>query len=250
MPLKIGPVLILGGTTEAAALACELAARGLPAITSLAGRTRDPAPLPGETRIGGFGGVDGLAAYLEDHAVAVLVDATHPFATQISANAVAAAERTGTSRMRLERPAWEPRPGDDWKEVASEKEAADALPAGARAFLALGSQHIAPFARRMDVHFVVRMINPPESALRLPDHELVIAKAGSVDTEAALLRDKSITHLVCRNSGGEASYAKIAAARVLGIPVVMIRRPAQPAPPVAATVEEAMAFIESALASR
>jgi precorrin-6A/cobalt-precorrin-6A reductase len=244
------PILILGGTAEAAALARELTARGYPVVTSLAGRTSDPARLSGETRIGGFGGVDGLAAFLEDHRIVALVDATHPFAAQISANAVTAAKRTGTPRIRLERPAWAPLPDDTWITVGSEQAAADALPAGARVLLALGSQHIAPFAARGDVHFVVRMIDKPEGLSLLRDHELILAKPGNVEAETALLRDRRITHLVCRNSGGDASYAKIAAARALGLTVVMIRRPAEPVPPVAASVEEAIAFIDTVLASR
>lgn len=250
MPMKTGPILILGGTAEAVALARELTARGLPVLTSLAGRTRNPAQVAGETRIGGFGGVDGLAAYLAENSVAVLVDATHPFAAQISANAEAAARRTPTPRIRLERPAWQTTAGDRWIDVGSGQAAANALPEGARAFLALGRQQIAPFAARPDLHFIVRTVDPPSAPLPFADHELILAKPGDVEAETALLRDKAITHLVCRNSGGKASFAKIAAARALGIPVVMIRRPAEPVPPVAATVEEAIAFIESALGSR
>jgi len=243
------PVLILGGTTEAAALARKLAAEGLSVITSLAGRTRDPAPLPGETRIGGFGGVEGLASYLRDNQIAVLVDATHPFAAQMSANAVVAAAKAGIPRLRLERPAWEPRADDSWIEVADEEAAAAALPSGARAFLALGSQHLAPFAKRDDVHFVLRMVDAPQSAPALASHEIVLGLPGDIESETALLRGRRITHLVCRNSGGEASYAKIIAARDLKIPVIMIRRPAEPVPPVAETVEEAIAFIGSVLSA-
>lgn len=247
--LANNPVLILGGTAEAAALAGRLTAQGLKVITSLAGRTRDPAPLPGETRIGGFGGVEGLASYLRDNQIVVLVDATHPFAAQMSANAPAAAEKSGTPRLCLERPAWRRQADDNWIDVGDEAAATAVLPAGARAFLALGSQHLAPFAKRDNVHFVLRMVDEPRAAPALASHEIVPGLPGDIESETALLRGRRITHLVCRNSGGDASYAKIVAARDLGIPVIMIRRPAEPVPPVAQTVEEAVAFIESVLSA-
>ncbi|GAB4348423.1 MAG: cobalt-precorrin-6A reductase [Oricola sp.] len=220
-------ILILGGTKEATELAAELV-REHPdwrVITSLAGRTREPRPLAGEVRVGGFGGAEGLAGYLRAEGVTRLIDATHPFATRISRNAKQAAQRAG---IRLEvrmRPPWRKRDGDNWTEVSSVEEACDAIPAGARVLLALGSQHIAPFAARGDVHFVVRMVDPPEKPLPLPGHELVIGLPGrTAQDEETLLRAHAITHLVCRNSGGEGAYAKIEAARKLGLPVIMIAR--------------------------
>jgi precorrin-6A/cobalt-precorrin-6A reductase len=220
-------ILILGGTAEAAALAARLHDSGHTVISSLAGRTREPAPLNGKTRTGGFGGAEGLATYLREHAIALLVDMTHPFAAQISANARKAADLTGVKLIAWHRPAWEKRDGDTWLEVADIPAALAAIPPDTRALLALGSQHIAPFAAREDVHFLIRMIDPPAEPLPLPDHELLLAKPGSVEEEYALLRDHQITHIICRNSGGKDSYAKIAAARLLGLPVIIIGRSTQ-----------------------
>ncbi|WP_306120507.1 MULTISPECIES: cobalt-precorrin-6A reductase [unclassified Roseitalea] len=222
-----GTVLILGGTREAAALA-ETLTRTHPrsrVITALAGRTREPRPLAGETRIGGFGGAEGLAAYLRAERVTRLIDATHPYAHRISANAEAAAAMTGIELEKRIRPPWRRQPGDTWIDVGSEAEAARAIPAGARVFLALGRQHLAPFARRADVHFVVRMIDPPPAPLPLPRHDLVVGRPGTTAAgEVALLRAHRIDRLVSRNSGGTGAYAKIAAARTLQMPVIMIGR--------------------------
>lgn len=230
MPNNSGPsetILILGGTRDAADLARELIAAKPEAriITSLAGRTKEPAPLAGEVRTGGFGGVEGLARYLTETAVTRLIDATHPFARQISANAVVAAK---IARVRLDirtRKPWEKLPGDTWIEVDTLEKARDAMPPHARVLLALGSQHIGLFAARNDVHFVVRMIDPPELPLELPDHAMVLGRPGdTAAVETILLIAHSITHIVCRNSGGKAAYAKIEAARELGLPVIMVGR--------------------------
>ncbi|MBC7281251.1 cobalt-precorrin-6A reductase [Hoeflea sp.] len=220
-------ILILGGTREAADLARELVAKHPQAriITSLAGRTREPAPLAGEVRTGGFGGVEGLADYIRANGVTRLVDATHPFARRISANAVEAARLTGVALDIRTREPWAKQPGDDWIEVDTLEAARDALPPRARVLLALGSQHIGLFSSREDVHFVVRMIDPPETPLDLPDHALVLGRPGdTAAVESMLLIAHSITHIVCRNSGGPAAYAKIEAARQLGIPVILVGR--------------------------
>ena len=220
-------VLILGGTREAAQIAAEFV-RDHPdwrIITSLAGRTKEPKPVVGEVRSGGFGGAEGLADYLRAERVTRLIDATHPFARQISANAKQAARMAGVRLETRMRPPWRKQDGDNWIEVASLEEAFDAIPPHARVLLALGSQHIALFASRGDVHFCVRMVDPPELPLPLPDHELVIGLPGGMaDEEAALLTDHAISHIVCRNSGGDGAYAKIEAARSLGLPVIMIGR--------------------------
>ena len=221
MPEKI---LILGGTAEAAKLAVELVAAGHDVTTSLAGRTREPVPVAGKTRIGGFGGADGLAQYLRVEKFGRLIDATHPFAQRISANAKRAAELAGIAFEQHVRPAWPRQPGDNWIEVSSLEQARDALPSGAQVLLAIGSQYLQIFSTRADVHFVIRRIDPP-GPLPFEDYELVIARPGTIDEETTLLRGKRITHVVCRNSGGDAAYAKIEAARELGIPVIMIARP-------------------------
>lgn len=220
-------ILILGGTKEAAALAGQLVSThpDWRVVTSLAGRTTEPEPIAGETRIGGFGGVAGLADFLRGERVTKLIDATHPYARRISANAVRAAALAGVPLEVRIRPPWTPQAGDNWREVASEADAAAAIPPGARVLLALGSQHLAPFAARDDVHFIVRMVDPPASPLPLANHTIVTGKPGPAAEEKRLLRDHAITHIVCRNSGGDGAYGKIQAARALSIPVIMIARP-------------------------
>jgi len=220
-------ILILGGTREAADLAKELVASKPEAriITSLAGRTKEPAPLAGEVRTGGFGGIEGLVQYLRETGVTQLIDATHPFARQISANAVEAARLAGVPLDICTRKPWAKQPDDSWIEVETLEQARDTIPPRARVLLALGSQHIGLFASREDIHFVVRMIDPPEEPLDLPDHALVLGRPGDTSAvETMLLTAHSITHIVCRNSGGNAAYAKIEAARELGLPVIMVGR--------------------------
>lgn len=218
-------ILILGGTREAAELADGLVAEGNDVTTSLAGRTKEPAPLAGKVRTGGFGGAEGLAAFLKDGGYELLIDATHPFAVRISANARSAAELAGVRLDVRVRSPWLREAGDRWIEVATLEAARDAIPPGARVLLALGSQHIAPFAERGDVHFVVRMVDPPQAPLALPDHTLVLGKPGATaDTEKELFTQYAITHLVCRNSGGTGAHAKIVAARNLGLPVIIVSR--------------------------
>jgi precorrin-6A/cobalt-precorrin-6A reductase len=217
-------ILILGGTREAAALA-ETLSMTADVTTSLAGRTREPAPLAGQVRSGGFGGAEGLARYLSENAITRVVDATHPFATRMSANAVEACRLAGVPLEVMTRPQWQRQPGDDWTEVTSVEEAAAALPGAARAFLALGRQHIAPFAARTDCHFVIRMVDPPETPPPFTRHDLILAKPSSdPEDEKRLMQHHRISHLVARNSGGDGAYAKIIAARDLGLPVIMIGR--------------------------
>lgn len=226
-PEPSATILILGGTREAADLAKELVAIKPEAriITSLAGRTKEPAPLDGEVRTGGFGGVEGLVHYLRETGVTRMIDATHPFARQISANAIEAAKLAGIELEVRTRKPWARQLGDNWIEVETLEAARDAIPTGAKVLLALGSQHISQFAARDDVHFVVRMIDKPELPLDLPNHALVLGRPGNTPAvETMLLIAHSITHIVCRNSGGKAAYAKIEAARELGLPVIMISR--------------------------
>ncbi|NKN37850.1 cobalt-precorrin-6A reductase [Agrobacterium sp. a22-2] len=226
MPLE--KILILGGTAEAADLAARLVAQGGAEVTtSLAGRTKEPAPLAGVVRIGGFGGIEGLAAYLRANGISKVIDATHPFATRISENARAACALSNVPLEVLTRNEWRREPGDRWLTVDTLDAAVEALPLGATVFLALGRQHIAAFAGRADCRFVIRMIDRPVDALPLPDAVVVLGKASSdPDAERALFESHSITCLVARNSGGAAGYGKIAAARQMGIDVVMVGRPA------------------------
>lgn len=223
-------ILILGGTDEAHRLAAELAAEGHRVITSLAGRTLHPRLPEGEVRFGGFGGAAGLADYLGSAAIDRVIDATHPFARQISANAREACLASGIPLAVVERPGWNRQAEDRWQHVASLEQAAAALPAGARAFLALGRQYLSPFRARSDCHFVVRMVDPPPSPLDFASAELVLGKPSrDPSLEMALFQRHEISHLVCRNSGGEAGYAKIIAARELKLPVIIIDRPAEDA---------------------
>ena len=176
-------------------------------------------------RIGGFGGAGGLAEWMRAEGVTRLIDATHPFATNISKNAETAAAATGIPLDIRTRAPWPRQPGDDWTEVGSLDEARAAIPAGARVLLALGSQHIVPFAARRDVHFIIRMVDPPSAPLPFAHHDLVIGRPEpDMAGETALLQKHGVTHIVCRNSGGAGAYAKIEAARALGLPVIMIGR--------------------------
>ena len=225
MPTKL---LILGGTSEANALAARLA--GDPRFTltlSLAGRTENPRLPPAPTRIGGFGGAAGLADYLRAETVDVLLDATHPFAEQISANARAAAELANVSLIVLGRAPWQPVAGDRWTIAGDLAAAAGALPAEARrVFLTVGRQSLAPFAAHPQHHYVIRVIDPPEipAAMR---HVAILTGRGpfQIEDETALLRDQRIDWLVTKNSGGKASSAKLAAARALGVPVILVAQP-------------------------
>jgi len=245
LPAHLRSVLILGGTGEAAYLAELLSGRPeLRVITSLAGRTANPSGIAGETRIGGFGGFEGLARYLRDEQIDILVDATHPFAAKISEHARKATGKSGTPLLTLVRPAWERQTDDRWTVVRSLEEAAAALPANAHAFLALGRQHLAAFAARCDVRFVVRMVDKPVEALPLAAFSLITRKPGKTfEEEMALFECLDIDLLVSRNSGGRGAYAKIEAARRMGLPVIMIDRPNSPKGDAFADVEAIAAAI-------
>lgn len=244
----VGPtrVLLLAGTTEAVALAALLAGRPDVSVTaSLAGHTRSPAPMPSRVWSGGFGGVDGLVRELRAGGYGVLVDATHPFARVMPHNATAAAATAGVPRLRLLRPPWARSAGDEWHEVEDMTAAANALPGlGARrVLLTVGRLDLAPFADVPDVQIVVRSIERPDPLPRA-DAIVVLARGPfSVADELDLLRGHHIDTIVSRNSGGAATQAKLAAARALGLRVVMVRRPPVPAGPVAETPEAALAWI-------
>ncbi|MCY6381377.1 cobalt-precorrin-6A reductase [Hoeflea prorocentri] len=227
MPDTLKSVLILGGTGEAVDLADRIAKDGSTrVVTSLAGRTVEPKLPAGDHRIGGFGGVDGLAAYLRDEGFDLLIDATHPFAETISANAHAAAEKAGVRLVSLQRPLWQAQLGDQWTCVETLEAACSTIPARSRVLLALGSQHIGVFSTRDDVHFILRMVDPPLDLPSFTSFDLIGGKPSTdPEEEARMLRDSSVSHIVCRNSGGTGAYAKILAARALGLPVIMVERP-------------------------
>lgn len=237
-------VLILGGTVEATELATRASAlSGVEVIASLAGRTRQPRVAPG--RMGGFGGVAGLSAYLHDHRIDALIDATHPFAAQISANAAAAAAVVGIPHVRLVRPAWSPVAGDRWFEVESLTAAAAQVGhLGQRIFLTIGRQELAAFAHLRTFWFLMRMVDAPlPDALVPPGHILLDRGPFLPEAERSLLQQYAIGAIVSKNSGGEATYAKIIAARELAIPVVMVQRPPVPAGEQVADVEGALRWL-------
>lgn len=244
------PVLILGGTTEGYALAAALAPRpDLLVVSSLAGRTASPRQPPGALRVGGFGGVAGLAAWLRGERIAAVIDATHPFAARMGWNAEAACRDAGVKLLRLERPAWQAGPGDRWDEVDDWEQAARVLAASGRGvLLALGRQELAAFAGLDQVRFVIRSVDAPDPMPPFAQAELVLARGPfSLDDELALLRRHRIDTIVCKNSGGTATDAKLEAARTLGVRVVMRRRPPRPPVPAVATVAAATGWLAAQL---
>jgi precorrin-6A/cobalt-precorrin-6A reductase len=238
-------VLLLGGTTEASQIGGALAAAGVAGVYSYAGRTATPVAQPLPTRVGGFGGVDGLAEYLRTERMTHVIDATHPFASQISRNAVAACAKTSTPLIAYLREPWVSAPGDKWHHVATVEGAAAALPDHpARIFLAIGRQHLDPFATQPQHFYLLRLVDAPDAALPLPDAEIVLARGPfTIEGDLALLRDNSITHIVARNAGGEGAKAKLDAARALGLPVIMIDRPSLPERRTAQSVGEIMRWL-------
>ena len=241
-------LLILGGTGEAAALARGVPVRfgaAMTVTTALAGRTRHPGPIAGTVRIGGFGGASGLASYIIDHQVDSLIDATHPFAAAISQSARLAAERTGTPRLALLRPPWRRHPLDRWIEVDSIESAAMLVGrVGRRAWLTVGAGELAAFAPATGMRFVVRLIDPPLEMLPLPFEEVVLGRGPfSVAEERRLIEHHRIDVLVSKASGGSATEAKLIAAREVGLPVIMVRRPPSEPGPAVDTVDAALDWL-------
>ncbi|CZT33228.1 cobalt-precorrin-6A reductase [Rhizobium sp. 9140] len=243
-------ILILGGTTEARALAAALAKTTHRVVLSLAGRTRAPMAQPVPTRIGGFGGAAGLARALRAEGFDLLIDATHPFATRISDNAAKAALETGIPAFALRRPPWERQPGDLWTCVGTMREAVAALgDTPRRVLLAIGRQEAALFEEAPHHAYLVRSVDPVIPPLTLPDVRYILA-TGPFDEaeEHALLVTHRIDRIVAKNSGGDATYGKIAAARALKIPVILVERSSEAGLPTVGTVPEALARIDHVLA--
>lgn len=236
--------LILGGTADASLLAAEIARAGIDAVYSYGGRTHAPAVQPLPTRIGGFGGANGLADTIRRDGITHVIDATHPFAAEMSRNAVEACAETGTPLIALERATWSKAPGDIWIEVADVNAAAAALPeAPAKVFLAIGRQLIAPFACRPQHAYTLRFVDPPEAPLPFAADVIVSRGPFTLDGELELMRTRSIGWIVARNSGGDGAYAKIDAARMLGLPVIMISRPELPERPRVESVADVMQWL-------
>jgi len=213
-------------------------------VYSYGGRTRAPADQPLPTRIGGFGGVSGLVDYIRREGITHVIDATHPFAAEMSRNAVAACAETGTPLIALERMPWDRTQGDNWIEVADVNAAAAALPdAAARVFLAIGRQHIAPFAGKPQHTYTLRFVDPPEAPLPFAAEVIVSRGPFTLAGELEMIRMRGIAWIVARNSGGEGARAKIDAARMLGVPVIMISRPKLPERPQVESVTDVMQWL-------
>jgi precorrin-6A/cobalt-precorrin-6A reductase len=240
-------LLILGGTTEASALARHVAGRrDLDPILSLAGRTRNPVAPPIPYRTGGFGGVAGLKAYLAEAETDAVIDATHPFAARMSLHAARACRDLKLPLVRFTRPPWHPAGGDRWLPVPDMSAATQALGAEPRrVLLTVGGLQLAAFAAAPQHHYVIRTIDPPDAADALPDHRLILARGPfALEDEIALMRDERIDVLVTKNSGGGATEAKLEAARTLGIIVVMVERPETAGVPALGSLDAVIRWIE------
>ncbi|QLE55811.1 cobalt-precorrin-6A reductase [Nostoc sp. TCL26-01] len=239
-------VLILGGTGDAAELMARVSnITGIEAIASLAGRTRKPTLPSGKVRVGGFGGVSGLVEYLRQLQVDVLIDATHPFAQQISENAARAAQEASIPRLMLIRRPWERVSGDRWLEVESNIAAASVLENQAkRVFLTVGRQELSAFAYLQNIWFLMRMIDPPDADALVPPGMILCDRGPfALEDEKQILIQHNIDTIVSKNSGGDATYPKIIAARELGIQVVMVNRPAVPPGEQVADVDSAVKWL-------
>jgi len=245
-------ILILGGTTEARTLGEHLAKRdGLDVTLSLAGRTASPVPHAVPVRVGGFGGVAGLADYLVKERIDALIDATHPFANIISANAAAAARQTAVPFIALRRPPWIAVAGDRWINVGDAAAAVSAIgEKPRRVFVALGRNELKPFAAAPQHFYLIRSVDPVDPPLPVPFATYVTARGPfSEANDRALITQHAIEIVIAKNSGGSAAYGKIAAARALGIDVIMLRRPVAPDAPAVETVVDAIAWLDHALTS-
>lgn len=237
-------ILILGGTGDAVKLAAKLATvPEIEVISSLAGRTRKPAALVGQVRIGGFGGATGLANYLQENSIDVLIDATHPCAGQITCNGAIASQLANIPHLMLVRPQWEKISGDNWIEVESVEAAAQAIPESVkRVFITSGRQQLEPFLQRSHIWYLMRSIDPPD--IELPNSKVLLDRGPfNLEQERQLLQDYQIEAIISKNSGGSATYAKIIAARELDIPVLMVQRPARPEGKKVNDIEEAIAWL-------
>jgi precorrin-6A/cobalt-precorrin-6A reductase len=246
-------VLILGGTGEAAQLAAKVAnIHGIEAITSLAGRTREPSVPLGNLRIGGFGGVTGLVNYLHQMKIDVLIDASHPFANQIAFNAAEAAMQVKIPRLKLIRPPWKQVNGDRWIEVDSIKAAAAVVEnQSKRVFLSIGRQEIGAFAHLQQIWFLMRMIDPPEAQALVPPGKVLCDRGPfHIHNEREILIHHQIDTIVSKNSGGDATYAKIIVARELNLPVIMVNRPLLPPGEQVTEIDEALVWLYSLLGTR
>lgn len=243
-------ILILGGTSEAVDLADALEERGHHVTTSLAGRTQHPHKPKGKLRIGGFGGVDGLAEVLVQDRFDYLVDATHPFADEISANAVAAAARVNVPLLRLERPPFVEPVLARWIRADTVEATVDLLPYGATVFLTIGRQQLAPFLARRDVSFLVRSIEAAEMELPENFRQMIARPPFSRNDELALMKRQGITHIVAKDAGGGMTSTKLEAAFMLKVQVIMVTRPDLPEADTVPNLGDALAVFDQFPASK
>ena len=242
-------VLLLAGTAEARALAARLKGdRRFEVVASLAGAIRAPAAYAVPVRFGGFGGTPGLVKFIEDNAVGGVIDATHPFARVMPRRAQAVCAGLGLPYLRLDRPGWTPGPGDRWRFVEGAAEAGEEIAPGARVFLATGARSLGDFAALAARRYVVaRVIDPPDRPFPFPRGQWLVGRPPFTEAdEIATLRAHRIDVLVAKNAGGPTS-AKLAAARALGLPVVLLDRPPPPPGDRVETVEAACAWLERLL---
>lgn len=238
-------ILVLAGTSEARALIGEIS-ENHDVIASLAGVTRDPIDMGCETRVGGFGGVDGLAEYLRAEKIDAVVDGTHPFAAQMTWNAAEACERVGVRHVILQRRGWKPKDGDDWRYVEQFDEVAAIIPEGATVFLGTGRQTLDQFSGLTGRRLLCRVIDPPQRPFPFEGGEFVVGRPPfSVEEEVTFFKREKIDWLVVKNAGGTRSRSKLDAARQLGLPVVMQKRPKRPDATVVWSVEDCKAWLRA-----
>lgn len=223
-------LLILGGTSEATSLAEIIAKQAIKATLSYAGRVERIAQQPLPKRVGGFGGVDGLKTYLHTNHITHVIDATHPFAAQMSEHAFAACQTLNIPLLRLTRPEWQKMPTDNWQHVADMNAAVSALAGDARrVMLAIGRMHLAQFTQHQQHFYLLRLVDKPETPPQFADYVAEISRGPfTLENDIALLQTHHIDVIVAKNAGGAGAFAKIAAARQLGIKVIMIDRPILP----------------------
>lgn len=238
-------VLLLGGTTEAGQMARALAEAGIDAVYSYAGRTNAPVSQPLPTRVGGFGGVPGLTRYLNAENITHVIDATHPFAAGMSRNAFEASRDQAIPLIRFERAPWVAQTGDDWTLVPTLEDIPAALPdVPARVFLAIGKQQIGLFASKPQHHYLLRLVDAPEVPLPLPHTTVLLARGPfTVQGDTAVMKENAITLVVAKNAGGTGARAKLDAARMLGLPVIMTNRPPLPGDNIANDMAQVMAWL-------
>ena len=239
-----GPVLVLGGTSEAREVADALDQDGQWVVSSMAGRIASPKFPAGEVRVGGFGGAESLAEWLEVNRCAAVIDASHPFAVRISKSAVSACGTAQVPLVRLNRPGWVQQPEDRWYWVDDIESAAVLAPRlGNRILLTIGRQYLNAFQHVSDAWFLVRCVDPPTSSLSM-DHELLLSRGPfTLDAEMELIQRHRIDLIVTRDSGGAATEPKLLAARARGLPVVIVRRPPCPDVPTVSGAPQALAWL-------